>query len=72
MRILIVEDEAKLAEALKKGLELKGFAVDWLADSEKARTRILLYRTNTTSSCSTSCFRGWTAAPSARMHAPRA
>jgi DNA-binding response OmpR family regulator len=44
MRILIVEDEAKLAEALKKGLESKGFAVDWLADSEKARTRILLYR----------------------------
>lgn len=44
MRILIVEDEAKLAEALKKGLELKGFAVDWLSDSEKARTRILLYR----------------------------
>ncbi|MDB5195013.1 MAG: Two-component system, OmpR family, response regulator [Parcubacteria group bacterium] len=44
MRILIVEDETKLAEALKRGLELKGFAVDWLADSEKARTRILLYR----------------------------
>jgi two-component system OmpR family response regulator len=44
MRILIVEDEAKLAEALKRGLELKGFAVDWLADAEKARTRILLYR----------------------------
>jgi DNA-binding response OmpR family regulator len=44
MRILIVEDEAKLAEALKKGLELKGFTVDWLSDSEKARTRIMLYR----------------------------
>lgn len=44
MRILIVEDEVKLAEALKKGLELKGFTVDWLSDSEKARTRILLYR----------------------------
>ena len=45
MHILIVEDEEKLARALKKGLELKGFAVDWLNDSEKARTRILLYRT---------------------------
>lgn len=44
MRILIVEDEAKLAEALKKGLEMKGFTVDWLSDSEKARTRIMLYR----------------------------
>lgn len=44
MRILIVEDEEKLAEATKKGLELKGFTVDWLDDSEKARTRIMLYR----------------------------
>ena len=44
MHILIVEDEEKLARALKKGLEVKGFAVDWLSDSEKARSRILLYR----------------------------
>jgi DNA-binding response OmpR family regulator len=44
MRILIVEDEAGLAEALKKGLELKGYAVDWLGSGEEARTRILLYR----------------------------
>jgi len=44
MRILIVEDEQKLAESLKKGLELKGFAVDVLSDSEKARTRITLYK----------------------------
>lgn len=44
MHLLVVEDEEKLAKALKKGLELKGFAVDWLADSEKAKTRILLYR----------------------------
>ena len=36
MRILIVEDEAKLAEGLKRGLESKGFAVDWIAESEKA------------------------------------
>lgn len=44
MRILIVEDEDKLADALKRGLEKKGFAVDWLSDAEKARTRIMLYR----------------------------
>lgn len=44
MHLLIVEDEEKLAKALKKGLEVKGFAVDWLADSEKARKRIMLYR----------------------------
>src|SRR3989338_598203 len=45
MHILIVEDEERLAKALKKGLEIKGYAVDWLADSETARSRILLYRT---------------------------
>lgn len=45
MHILIVEDEERLAKALKKGLELKGYAVDWLPDSEKAKNRILLYRT---------------------------
>lgn len=44
MRILIVEDEPKLAEPLKKGLEMKGFTVDYLEDAEKARTRIKLYR----------------------------
>src|SRR5690348_11888711 len=44
MHILIVEDEEKLAKALKKGLELKGYAVDWLPDPEKAKNRILLYR----------------------------
>lgn len=44
MHLLIVEDEETLASALKKGLELKGFAVDWMADPEKAQTRILLYR----------------------------
>lgn len=44
MHLLIVEDEEKLAKALKKGLEMKGYAVDWLADSEKALNRILLYR----------------------------
>lgn len=44
MHVLIVEDEERLARALKKGLEVKGFAVDWLADSEKAKKRILLYR----------------------------
>lgn len=44
MHLLIVEDEEKLAKALKKGLEIKGYAVDWLADSQKALNRILMYR----------------------------
>jgi DNA-binding response OmpR family regulator len=44
MHLLIVEDDENLARTLKRGLEMKGYAVDWLADAEKARTRILLYR----------------------------
>ncbi len=44
MHLLIVEDEEKLAKALKKGLEMRGYAVDWLSDSEKARSRIIMYR----------------------------
>ena len=44
MRILIVEDEPKLAAALKRGLEIKGYSVDWIDEGEKARTRILLYK----------------------------
>ncbi len=43
MRLLIVEDEELLAQNLKKILERKGFAVDLVADGEKARSRILLY-----------------------------
>lgn len=44
MRLLLIEDEEALAISLKKMLELKGFAIDWLDNAEKARTRILLYR----------------------------
>lgn len=44
MRLLIVEDEVQLGENLKKILELKGFAVDWLQDGEKALTRATLYQ----------------------------
>lgn len=40
MRILIVEDEEKLANSLKKGLEKEGFAVDVLYDGESAQRRI--------------------------------
>lgn len=44
MRILIIEDDTRLAERLKKGLETKGFAVDVINDGTKAVTRISLYR----------------------------
>lgn len=34
MRVLLVEDEEKIAKAVKRGLELKGYAVDTVADSD--------------------------------------
>jgi two-component system OmpR family response regulator len=34
MRILVVEDEPKIAQAVKQGLELKGFAVDTVHDGD--------------------------------------
>ena len=44
MRILIVEDEIKLAEAVAEGLKKQGFTVDHLAEGDAAFTRIMLYR----------------------------
>jgi two-component system response regulator QseB len=44
MRLLIIEDEEKIALPLKKGLEQEGYAVDWIAEGEKAQQRISLYR----------------------------
>lgn len=35
MRILVVEDEPKIAQAIKKGLELKKYAVDVVYDGDK-------------------------------------
>ena len=34
MRVLLVEDEEKIASAVKRGLELKGYAVDTVADGD--------------------------------------
>lgn len=34
MRILVIEDEPKIAQAVKQGLELKGFAVDVVHDAD--------------------------------------
>lgn len=36
MRILLVEDDAPLAEGLRRDLQRTGYAVDWVADGEKA------------------------------------
>ncbi len=34
MRIVVVEDEVKIAQAIKRGLELKGYAVDVVYDAD--------------------------------------
>ena len=35
VKILVIEDEPKIAQAIKKGLELKNFAVDAVYDSDQ-------------------------------------
>jgi len=44
MKLLVVEDEHRLATLLKKGLENRGYAVDMLGDGRQAIHRVLLYR----------------------------
>jgi DNA-binding response OmpR family regulator len=44
MRILIIDDEEKLAKSLKRGLERSGYAVDYLLDGESGERRIELYK----------------------------
>ncbi len=44
MKILLVEDEPKLSDAIKRGLELGGYTVDVVSDGKKALTRISLHR----------------------------
>jgi DNA-binding response OmpR family regulator len=44
MRILVVEDEDKIAEALSEGLTKKGFAVDVMKDGAEALSRLSLHR----------------------------
>ena len=41
MRILLVEDEIKMARAVRRGLEQEGYAVDAVADGEDALHRAL-------------------------------
>lgn len=44
MKVLIVEDEEKLAQALKAGLKLEGHTVDVLEDGPRGEGRILMCR----------------------------
>ena len=46
MKILLVEDEQKLAAALSRGLNLEGYTVDVIPDGKKALTRISLHRSD--------------------------
>ncbi len=46
MKILLVEDEEKLAQAISKGLQLEGYTVDSISDGKKALTRISLHRSD--------------------------
>ncbi|MGH7175454.1 MAG: response regulator transcription factor [Minisyncoccia bacterium] len=46
MKILVVEDEQRLAEGLAEGLARKGYAADIVNDGERAYTRISLHRTD--------------------------
>jgi heavy metal response regulator len=41
VRILLVEDEKKVANFVKQGLEEEGYAVDWAADGQKGLTLAL-------------------------------
>ena len=44
MRLLIVEDDRALAEALKRGLEFEGYAVDCVQDGSEAAARCEMHR----------------------------
>ena len=46
MKILLVEDEEKLSQAIAKGLQLEGYTVDIVDDGKKALTRISLHRSD--------------------------
>lgn len=46
MKILLVEDEQKQADALKQLLDAEGYAVDVVSDGAKALMRISLHRTD--------------------------
>ncbi|NCN52491.1 response regulator transcription factor [Candidatus Parcubacteria bacterium] len=44
MRILLIEDEEKLAQSLMRGLSKRGYAVDHLTEGKPATERLSLYR----------------------------
>ena len=59
MRILVVEDDSLLGDAIQRGLRELGFAVDWVRDGVAAERALATSATRP--SCSTSGCRGATA-----------
>ncbi|MBI2025498.1 response regulator transcription factor [Candidatus Kaiserbacteria bacterium] len=43
MKLLMIEDEAQIANLVKAGLEREGYTVDWVADGLAGQKRIELY-----------------------------
>jgi two-component system, OmpR family, response regulator QseB len=43
MRLLLVEDDKMLGESVQIGLQLDGYAVDWVRDGESARQAALTH-----------------------------
>ncbi len=43
MRLLLIEDETRLAQGIKRGLEKQGFAVDHIDDGRKAAEHIYIH-----------------------------
>lgn len=40
-RVMILEDEPKIGQGVKKGLEMSGFVADWYGDSEEGLAQLL-------------------------------
>ena len=62
MKILIVEDEKRLAGIMKQGLEEQAFIVDLAHDGEEGLYMAQIFLMMPC--CWTSCFRSWTASRS--------
>jgi DNA-binding response OmpR family regulator len=40
MRVLLIEDDPLLGEAVRGGLQQAGYAVDWVSDGRSGRTAL--------------------------------
>jgi CheY-like chemotaxis protein len=56
-RVLVVEDEAHLAQGLRFNLQAEGYSAEVVGDGEAATERLSIRKKTSTPSCSTSCCR---------------